>query len=80
MDPLILLCVSGTMEEEVSGACRRRCRLEQTPIFNLWPVEPKTDDHSAVSACSERDLPKPALHALLTRNNLQNTAAEDGQI
>lgn len=36
MDPLILLWVSGTMEEEASGACGRRCRLEQSSIFNLW--------------------------------------------
>lgn len=79
MDPLILLWVSGTMEEEASGACGRRCRLEQTPIFNLCPLEPKTEDHSAVSACSERDLPKPALHALLTGRNLQNRAAGDDQ-
>lgn len=63
----------GTMGGEASGACGRRCRLEQTPIFNLCPVEPKTEDHSAVSAGSESDLPKPALHALLTGRNLQNT-------
>lgn len=73
MDPLILLWVSGTMGEEASGACGRRCRLEQTPIFNLCPAEPKTGDHSAVSACSESDLPKPARHALLTSKNLQNS-------
>lgn len=74
MEPLILLWLWGTMEEEASGACGRRCRLEQTPIFNLCPVEATTEDRSAVSAC---DLPKPALHALLPGRNLQNTARRE---
>lgn len=79
MDPLILLWVSGTMEE-ASGACGRRCRLEQTPIFNLCLVEPKTEDHSAVSACSRERLTKTSSACFATRQKFAKHRAVGDEI
>lgn len=47
MDPLIVLWVRGTMEEDASG---EEMQMRADPLSDPVPEDPKTPDPSAVSA------------------------------